>query len=144
MRNADIVVYCREVAQRVKNSGEWGELHETLEAAAAEIERLRDEKAAEIARLRDEKAADWRASCEVAVIASNEIGRLQTAIRRLAEQDATLSVCNGNVTVQIDVPLTDEQREAIRWFSEYGDLQAEAQRAAVLKQLLNNTGETSV
>jgi hypothetical protein len=30
MRSADIAAYCREVAQRVKNSGEWGELHETL------------------------------------------------------------------------------------------------------------------
>jgi hypothetical protein len=32
--------------------------------------------------------------------AENE--RLREAIRRLADQDATLSVCDGNVTVQID------------------------------------------
>jgi len=34
--------------------------------------------------------------------AANEIERLREAIRRLAEQDATLSVCDGNVTVQMD------------------------------------------
>ena len=61
--------------------------------------------------------------------AADEIERLRTAIRRLAEQDATLSVCNGNVTVTMDCPyvtgtvtryctltpftLTDEEREAI-------------------------------
>lgn len=31
-----------------------------------------------------------------------EIVRLQEAIRRLADQDATLSVCNGNITVEMD------------------------------------------
>jgi hypothetical protein len=31
-----------------------------------------------------------------------EIDRLREAIRRLAEQDATLSVCDGNVTVEMD------------------------------------------
>jgi hypothetical protein len=38
---------------------------------------------------------------------------LRTAIRRLADQDATLSVCNGNVTVTMDGTLTDAEREAI-------------------------------
>jgi hypothetical protein len=42
-----------------------------------------------------------------------EIASLRTAIRRLAEQDATLSVCNGNVTVTMDATLTDEEREAM-------------------------------
>ena len=32
--------------------------------------------------------------------------------------------------------LTDEEREAIRWFSDYGDLQSEARRAEVLRGLL--------
>ena len=31
-----------------------------------------------------------------------EIEQLKLAIRRLAEQDATLSVCHGNVTVEVD------------------------------------------
>ena len=42
-----------------------------------------------------------------------EIDRLKEAIRRLADQDATLSVCNGNVIVTMDATLTDEEREAI-------------------------------
>jgi predicted nucleic acid-binding Zn-ribbon protein len=43
-----------------------------------------------------------------------EIERLREAIRRLADQDATLSVQGGNVTVTLDATLTDEEREAIR------------------------------
>jgi hypothetical protein len=35
------------------------------------------------------------------------------AIRRLAQQDATLSVQGGNVTVTLDAALTDEEREAV-------------------------------
>jgi hypothetical protein len=42
-----------------------------------------------------------------------EIERLREAIRRLAEQDATLSVQGGNVTVTMDATLTDAEREAI-------------------------------
>jgi len=47
-------------------------------------------------------------------LAANEIERLRLAIRRLAEQDATLSVCNGNVTVEMDATLTGEERQAIQ------------------------------
>ena len=43
----------------------------------------------------------------------SEIASLREAIRRLAEQDATLSVQGGNVTVTMDATLTDEEREAI-------------------------------
>ena len=50
--------------------------------------------------------------------AANEIERLRIAIRRLAEYDATLSVCDGNVTVTMDAALTDAEREAIEWFAE--------------------------
>jgi len=32
--------------------------------------------------------------------------------------------------------LTDEERQAVRWFSDYGDLQSEARRAEVLRSLL--------
>jgi len=42
-----------------------------------------------------------------------EIDQLREAIRRLATQDATLSVQDGNVTVTMDATLTDEEREAI-------------------------------
>jgi len=42
-----------------------------------------------------------------------EIAHLKEVIQRLAKQDATLSVCDGNVTVTLDATLTDEEREAI-------------------------------
>lgn len=42
-----------------------------------------------------------------------EIARLRDAIRRLAGQDATMSVCKGNVTVTIDTTLTEAEREAV-------------------------------
>jgi len=45
--------------------------------------------------------------------AADEIERLREAIRRLADQDATLSVCDGDVTVTMDATLTDSEREAI-------------------------------
>lgn len=65
--------------------------------------------AAEVESLRE--LADKRGS--IAVKRRREIERLRTAIRRLAEQDATLSVQGGNVTVTMDAMLTDEEREAI-------------------------------
>jgi hypothetical protein len=52
--------------------------------------------------------------CAVFYDAADEIESLRLAIRRLAEQDATLSVCDGNVTVTLDATLTDAEREAIR------------------------------
>ena len=51
--------------------------------------------------------------CAVFYDAADEIERLRTAIRRIAEQDATLSVCDGYVTVTLDATLTVEEREAI-------------------------------
>ena len=42
-----------------------------------------------------------------------EIAALKEAIRRLADQDATLSVQGGSVTVTMDATLTDEEREAV-------------------------------
>jgi hypothetical protein len=53
--------------------------------------------------------------------AAAEIARLRDAIRRLADQDATLSVCDGNVTVTMDATLTDEEREAIEWYANFPD-----------------------
>lgn len=63
---------------------------------------------------------DDEAGCGVkyANAMANEIERLRDAIRRLADQDATLSVQSGNVTVTMDATLTDEEREAIEWFAE--------------------------
>ena len=65
-----------------------------------------------------------------------EIARLCESIRRLAEQDATLSVCDGNVTVTHDATLTDEEREAIEVAAAaYADDHGE-RFAAVLRNLL--------
>ena len=43
------------------------------------------------------------------------IESLRLAIRRLAEQDGTLSVQGGNVTVTMDGTLTDAERDAVDW-----------------------------
>jgi hypothetical protein len=48
--------------------------------------------------LRDEPESAALLMAEAAL----QISMLRLAIRRLAEQDATLSVCNGNVTVTMD------------------------------------------
>ncbi len=68
--------------------------------------------------------------------AAAEIERLRDAIRRLADQDATLSVQGGNVTVTLDATLTDEEREAIEvaavaYAADHGE-----RFAAILRRLL--------
>jgi hypothetical protein len=75
---------------------------------------LMDEAAAEIERLRLELSV--QKACTVA--GRQEIARLREAIRRLADQDATLSVQDGSVTVTMDVTLTDEERAAIQFFAD--------------------------
>ena len=45
--------------------------------------------------------------------AADEIASLREAIRSLADQDATLSVQGGSVTVTLDATLTDGEREAV-------------------------------
>jgi hypothetical protein len=52
-----------------------------------------------------------RISLTQSLLDENE--RLRRAIRLLADQDATLSVQGGNVTVTLDATLTDAEREAI-------------------------------
>lgn len=64
-----------------------------------------------------------------------EIASLRLAIRRLAEQDATLSVCDGNVTVTMDATLTDAEREAVEWYANFPD----GIHAATLRGLLERT-----
>ena len=56
---------------------------------------------------------DAQANHDAAPAARAEIERLREAIRRLADQEATLSVCDGSVTVTMDATLTDEERAAI-------------------------------
>jgi hypothetical protein len=55
----------------------------------------------------------------------SEIALLQEAIRRLADQDATLSVAGGNVTVTMDATLTDAEREAIAFMLRHAAVAAE-------------------
>ena len=45
--------------------------------------------------------------------AADEIEQLREAIRRLADQDATLAVQGGNVIVTIDATLTAEERDVL-------------------------------
>jgi hypothetical protein len=73
--------------------------------------------------------------------ALEEIDRLREAIRRLAEQDATLSVQGGNVTVTMDATLTPEEREAIQHIVDGGpqDIPADIQHHAALRGLLDRT-----
>lgn len=81
-----------------------------------------------------------------------EIDRLKEAIRRLADQDATLSVQGGNVIVDMDATLTDAEREAIRWAEREAQAFAEIEMsgsshgetlAATLRGLLTRLGGTS-
>ena len=44
---------------------------------------------------------------------AEELEKHREAIRRLADQDATLSVCDGRVIVTMDATLTNEEREAL-------------------------------
>jgi hypothetical protein len=58
-------------------------------------------------------AVDAEPASDLMDQAAVEIENLRTAIRRVADQDATLSVCRGNVTVDLDGTLTDAEREAV-------------------------------
>jgi len=74
--------------------------------------------------------------------AADEIERLRLAISRIADQDATLSVCNGNVTVTMDATLTRYERHCIERVRDiYADEDDVAcnEIAAVLDGLLDRT-----
>ena len=74
---------------------------------------------------------------------AEELEKHREAIRRLADQDATLSVCNGNVTVDMDASLTDAEREAVcmaMTMYEFNDNDDQcAKIAATLRGLLERT-----
>ena len=67
--------------------------------------------------------------------AAAEIERLRESIRRLADQDATLSVQGGSVTVTLDATLTDEERAAIMASQGFWALE-DSPHAATLRSLL--------
>ena len=68
-----------------------------------------------VQRLRNWRGLHLAHGGELFEQAANEIDSLREAIRRLAEQDATLSVSGGAVTVTLDATLTAEEREAIHY-----------------------------
>ena len=87
--------YHGDIVSRLRN---WRGLHlahsgRLFEEAADAIERLRQSD-----RLQPVKI---------------EVEQLRRAIRKLADQDATLSVCDGAVAVTMDATLTDAEREAV-------------------------------
>ena len=72
--------------------------------------------------------------------AADEIERLREAIHRyLAAQDATLSVCDGAVTVTMDATLTDAEREAVEECVQFA-FPASHPTAATLRGLLERLG----
>jgi NAD-specific glutamate dehydrogenase len=72
------------------------------------------------------KVAGW---CELAAkekaradSLAAEVERLRAAIRLLADQDATLSVCGGSVTVTMDATITDDDGTVDRLAAEVAQL----------------------
>ena len=70
-----------------------------------------------VSRLKNWRGLHLAHSGDLFEEAAEEIDSLREAIRRLADQDATLSAQGGNVTVTMDATLTAEEREAILWAS---------------------------
>ena len=108
---------------------------------------MTSEQEAELAQRRLQNAIAFDSGCVnsakkvafIDVLAENE--RLKEAIRRLADQDATLSVQGGNVTVDIDGTLTDAEREAIEYFAAFhgSPREGDAKAADILRGLLDRT-----
>ena len=89
-----------DLVQRLLDRAYSGKAADALcEEAAKEIERL------------NVAITSYAASSEAAAM---EINQLRTALARLADQDATFSVIGGNMIVDVDAKLTDEERAAIK------------------------------
>jgi hypothetical protein len=84
----------------------------------------------------------WEQADQIMQDQRAEIARLKEAVRRLADQDATLSVQVGNVTVTMDIQLTDAERYVL---AEVRDIYADEddvkcnEIAAVIDGLLERT-----
>ena len=115
------------------------------------IDKLCDEAAGEIERL----VTVCETYAHSSAGACREIASLKEAIRRLADQDAALSVVNGDVIIQMDcqdslqenLTLTDEEREAIETAAmiyEQGAKQMghveDGKRAVALRGMLKRLG----
>ena len=55
-------------------------------------------------------------ACRDPDLLAAEVRRLRAAIAALADQDATLSVCDGKIIVTMDAVLTVEERFAISYY----------------------------
>lgn len=122
---------------------------EAVAVLASEVRRLQ----AVIASTADQQAhTDWLRHAFAdqtirAVRAEAESARLCEAIRRLVDQDATLAVQGGNVTVTMD-GITDRERVAINWAIatlETGEPDAgqNAEAAAILSGMLARDADTT-
>lgn len=83
-------------------------------------------------------------TCRDPDLLAAEVRRLRAAIAALADQDATLSVCEGTVIVTMDATLTFEERAAVADAADrYAEMTPEsAETAAVLRGLLERLGST--
>ena len=88
-----------------------------------------------VSRLKNWRGLHLAHSGDLFEEAAVEIARLREAIRRIAEQDATMSTQSGSVTVARDYTLTDEEREAIEWYASYDH----GLHNATLRNLLERT-----
>lgn len=111
------------------------------------VARLRDWRSVHLARLHllmeeaaDEMArviSDNKLRADLGRGLTSEIAGLRQAIRRLADQDATLSVQGGSVIVTVDATLTDAEREAVESCIADDEAATAYQRAATLRELLD-------
>jgi hypothetical protein len=107
-----------DIVQRLRDGVDAGavDLADIMDAAD-EIERLRQCETA--AAVTEPMPKDKWAEVSATLTDEErdaEIARLREAIRRLADQDATLSVVGGDVIVEMDATLTDAERDAV-WFA---------------------------
>lgn len=77
---------------------------------------------------------------EAVILLRSEVRRLRAAITALAAEDATLSICDGNVTVDMDASLTDAERWAIESCIADDEAATAHERADTLRGLLERTG----
>jgi len=78
-------------------------------------------------------------TCRDPDLLAAEVRRLRAAIAALADQDATLSGVGGNVTVEMDATLTDDERAAVEWAAYAAEQWYEHTAAATLRGLLTRT-----
>jgi len=139
-RLADEVERLRDVIRRIAEQGatvsvQGGSVTVTLGARLTDAERDATEKWIEFRPRRGQ----------------GDMSSQRDAIRRIAGQDATASVCEGNVTVTLDAGLTKNQRDAVgrayEWLlqiaSQRNDISAAGyilDDAATLRGLLQRPG----